>query len=329
MKRRDVIALLGSAVAAPIVWPLSAQAQRPVMPVIGYLRSGSRATSANNDAAFRQGLKSSGYVEGQNVAIEYRFAEGQYERLPALAADLVRRQVAAIYAGDIGSALAAKAVATTIPMVFRIGGDPVSFGLVASLNRPGGNITGVSLLSTTTTAIRLQMLHEAAPQAVIIGALMNPANPQAEPNTREAQEAARKLGLQLHVLNASSEHDIDAAFATLVQRRAEALLIDGDSFFNNRSDQLAALTARHTMPAIFTTRGFPDAGGLMSYGASNIDADRIGGVYTGRILKGDKPADLPVQQSTKVELIINLKTAKALGLTIPLTLLGRADEVIE
>jgi putative ABC transport system substrate-binding protein len=326
MKRRDFITLLGGAAAA---WPLAARAQRPAMPVIGLLRSGSRAASAKLDGAFRQGLASSGYVDGRNVAVEYRYAEGQYDRLPALAADLVRQQVTVIYTGGNAEAVAAKAAATTTPIVFRIGGDPVGLGLVASLNRPGGNITGVSFLSTTTMAIRLQMLHEAAPKAVVIGALMNPANPNAEPNTKELLEAAKKLGLQLHVLNANSEHDIDAAFATLVQRRAGALVIDGDSFFDNRHDRLAALTARHAMPAIYANRGFPDAGGLMSYGASNVDADHLGGVYVGRVLKGEKPADLPVQQSTKVELILNLKTAKALGLTVPLTLLGRADEVIE
>jgi putative ABC transport system substrate-binding protein len=282
-----------------------------------------------NLTAFRQGLGSIGYVEGRNVAIEYRYADFLNDRLPALAAELIRRQVALIYAGDTPAAVAAKAANTTIPIVFRTGADPVSLGLVASLNRPGGNITGVAFLSTTTEAIRLQMLHEAVPKAAVIGALVNPANPNAEPNTREAQEAARKLGLELHVLPASSDQDIDAAFATLVQRRVGALAIDGDNFLANRMVQLAILSARHAMPASYTTHDFPDAGGLMSYGASTIDADRVGGVYVGRILKGDKPADLPVQQAVKVELIINLKTAKALGVVFPLTLLGRADEVIE
>jgi putative ABC transport system substrate-binding protein len=258
-----------------------------------------------------------------------RYTDFQNDRLPALAADLLRRQVALIYAGDVGAAVAAKAANTTIPIVFRTGVDPVSLGLVASLNRPDGNITGVSFLVTTTVAIRLQMLHEAVPKAAVVGALVNPTNPAAEPQTREAQEAARKLGLELHVLHASSDQDIDAAFATLVQRRAGALAIDGDPFFASRLVQLAILSARHTIPAIYPQRDFPDAGGLMSYGASNIDADRLAGVYAGRILKGDKPADLPVQQSVKVELIINLKTAKALGVDFPLTLLGRADEVIE
>jgi putative ABC transport system substrate-binding protein len=299
------------------------------MPVIGYLRSSTAAGAAKNLAAFRQGLGSMGYVEGRNVAIEYRYTDFQNDRLPVLAADLARQQMALIYAADNAAALAAKAATTTIPIVFRIGTDPVSLGLVASLSQPGGNITGVSFLTTTTAAIRLQMLHEAVPKAAVVGALMNPANPNAEPNTREAQESARKLGLDLQVLHASSDQDIDAAFATLIQRRAGALVIDGGTFLNTRIVQLAILSARHAMPAIFPQRDFPDAGGLMSYGASNIDADRLGGVYAGRILKGDKPADLPVQEAVKVELIINLKTARVLGITFPLPLLGRADEVIE
>jgi putative ABC transport system substrate-binding protein len=325
MRRREFIGLVGGAAA----WPLAARAQQRPMPVIGYLKSGSAAGAVKNLAAFRQGLGSTGYVEGQNVAIEYRYADNQYDRLPALAAELIGRQVALIYAGDNPASVAAKAANTTIPIVFRTGGDPVSMGLVASLNRPGGNITGVAFLSTTTQAIRLQMLHEAVPKAAVIGVLANPTNPNSEPNTREALEAARKLGLELHVLHASSDQDIDAAFATLVQLRAGALAIDGDTFFASRLVQLAILSARHAMPAIYTVRDFPDAGGLMSYGASNTDADRLGGVYAGRILKGDKPGDLPVQQAVKVELIINLKTAKALSVDFPLTLLGRADEVIE
>jgi putative ABC transport system substrate-binding protein len=324
MRRRDFIRLVGGAAAA--MWPLAARAQRSALPVIGYLGTNS---ITSRDAAFRQGLGSSGYVAGQNVTIEYRYADDQYDRLSTLAADLVRRQVAVIYAGDNGAALAAKAATTTIPIVFHTGADPVALGLVASLNRPGGNITGVTFLRTETVAIRLQMLHEAAPKAVIIGLLVNPANPNAEPNAREAEEAARKLGLELHVLNASSEHDIDAAFATLIQQHAGALVIDGNATFNNRVKQFAALTARHALPAIFPNRDFPDAGGLMSYGASSNEADRTGGVYVGRILKGEKAADLPVQQSTRVELILNLKTARALGISLPLTLLGRADEVIE
>jgi putative ABC transport system substrate-binding protein len=326
MRRREFIAWLGGAAAA---WPIAARAQQRALPVIGYLRSSSAEGFEHELAAFRQGLGSTGYVEGQNVAIDYRYADNHYDRLPALAADLVRRQVASIYAGENAAALAAKAANTTIPIVFRIGADPVNLSLVASLNRPGGNITGVSFLSTTTVAIRLQMLHEAAPNAAVIAALINPSNPNAEPNTRETQEAARKLGLDLHVLHASSDQDIDAAFATLVQRRAGALAIDGDVFFSGRIVQLASLAARHAIPAIYPSRDFPDAGGLMSYGTSNTDADRLAGVYVGRVLKGDKPADLPVQQAVKVELIINLKTAKALGITFPLMLLGRAEGVIE
>jgi ABC-type uncharacterized transport system substrate-binding protein len=326
MRRREFITLLGGAATA---WPVATRAQQPAMPVIGYLRSGSAAGNVRNLVAFRQGLGSIGYVEGRNVAIEYRYADNQNDRLPVLAADLVRRQVALLYAGDNPAAVAAKAAATTIPIVFRIGTDPINLGLVASLNRPGGYITGVSFLATTTAAIRLQMLHEAVPKAGVIGALVNPTNPNAEPDTGEMQEAARKLGLELHVFNAGSVQDIDAAFATLVQRRAGALAIGGDTFFNEQIVQLAILSARHAMPAIYTQRVFPDAGGLMSYGASGVDADRVAGGYVGRILKGDKPADLPVQQSVKVELIINLKTGKALGVDFPLTLLGRADEVIE
>jgi putative ABC transport system substrate-binding protein len=236
-------------------------------------------------------------------------------------------QEAARQRGDRGSRT--HEAPTTIPVVFRIGSDPIELGLVPSLSRPGGNLTGVSFLATATVAIRLQMLHEAVPNATIMGQLVNPTNPNAEPNTREAQEAAHKLGLELHVVNATSAQEIDTAFATLVQRRAQALVIDGGSLFSNRRQQLAALTTRYAMPAIFVQREFPDAGGLMSYGASNVDADRLGGVYVGRVLKGEKPADLPVQQSVKVELIINIITAKVLGVTFPLTLLGRADEVIE
>jgi putative tryptophan/tyrosine transport system substrate-binding protein len=326
MQRREFITLIGSAAAA---WPLAARAQQQAMPVVGYLRSASRTASLSNDAAFRDGFGSLGFVEGRNLAIDYRYAENQNDRLPALAADLVRRQVKLFYAGDNLAAVTLKAATTTIPIVFRIGGDPIQLGLVPSLNRPGGNLTGVSFLTTTTGAIRLQMLHEAVPNAAVMGLLINPANPQAEPGTREAQEAARKLGLELHVVGASNVQEIDAAFAAIVQRHVQALVIDGDPLFFARRQQLAVLTVRHAMPAIYGSRGFPDAGGLMSYGASNIDADRLGGVYVGRILKGDKPADLPVQQSVKVELIINMITAKALGVTFPLTLLGRADEVIE
>jgi putative ABC transport system substrate-binding protein len=274
-------------------------------------------------------LSEAGYVEGQNVTIEYRWAEGQADRLPALAADLVRRRVAVIATLANVATVAAKAATTTVPIVFTIGGDPVTMGLVDSLNRPGGNITGVSFLSSAVMAKMLEVLHEVAPNTAVIAALVNPANPQAEADTGEAQEAARFLGLQVHVLNARNESDIDTAFATLVQRHAGALLIEGDGLFVTRMKQLVVLTARHATPAIYQGRDFPDAGGLMSYGASRANALRVAGVYAGRILKGEKPADLPVQQSTKVELIINLTTAKALGITVPISLLGRADEVIE
>ena len=325
MKRRDFITLLGGATAA---WPLAARAQQ-AMPVVGYVRSGSRAASSHIETAFRQGLSSMGFVESRNVAVEYRYAENQNDRLPPLVADLVRQQVALIYAADNATAIVAKAATATMPIVFRIGGDPVQLRLVASLNRPGGNMTGVSFLSTATMAIRLQMLGEAVPNAIVIGLVVNPSNPSAELDIREAQEAARKLGLELHVVSASNVEEIDAAIARLVQQRVQALIIEGDTLFTNRHRQFAALTMRHALPAISTTREFVDAGVLMSYGASNVDADRLGGIYVGRVLKGDKPADLPVQQSVKVELIMNLITARTVSLTIPLSLLGRADEVIE
>jgi putative ABC transport system substrate-binding protein len=264
-----------------------------------------------------------------HVAIDYQYAENQNDRLMALTADLLRQPVAVIYAGDNITAVMVKSATTTIPVVFRIGGDPIQLGLVTSLSRPDGNMTGVSFLGTATGAIRLQMMREAVPNAAVMGLLVNPANPNAELDTQEAQNAARKLGLELHVVGASNAQEIDTAFATLVQQRAHALVIDGDTLFSNRRQQLTALTVHHTMPAIYAFREFPDAGGLMSYGASNVDADRLGGIYVGRILKGDKPADLPVQQAVKVELIINLITAKVLGITLPPTLLARADEVIE
>jgi len=303
MRRRTFITLLGGAAVA---WPGVTRAQRQPMPVIGYLRSGSRAASSQVEAAFRQGLSSMGFIEGRNVAIDYQYAENQNDRLVMV-----------------------KSATTTIPVVFRIGGDPIQLGLVTSLSRPDGNMTGVSFLGTATGAIRLQMMREAVPNAAVMGLLVNPANPNAELDTQEAQNAARKLGLELHVVGASNAQEIDTAFATLIQQRAHALVIDGDTLFSNRRQQLTALTVHHTMPAIYAFREFPDAGGLMSYGASNVDADRLGGIYVGRILKGDKPADLPVQQAVKVELIINLITAKVLGITLPPTLLARADEVIE
>jgi putative ABC transport system substrate-binding protein len=326
MRRREFITLVGSAATA---WSIAVRAQQPAMPVVGFLSTESLEISRDQVTAFRQGLSDAGYVEGQNVTIEYRWAEGQAERLPVLAADLVRRRVAVIASLTNVATVAAKAATTAIPIVFTIGGDPVKMGLVSSLNRPGGSITGVSFLSTGTAAKRLELLHQVAPNATVIAALINPANPQSEADTKEAQEAADVLGLRLQALSASNQGDIDMAFATLVQRHAGALVIEGDPLFAIRMKQLVVLTARRAIPTIFSGREFPDAGGLMSYGANRANALRVSGLYSGRILKGEKPADLPVQQSTKVELIVNLTTAKALGLTIPPGILVTADEVIE
>jgi putative ABC transport system substrate-binding protein len=326
MRRREFITLLGSAAA----WPLAARGQQTAMPVIGLLGSASPDLWTDRLRAFRRGLSETGYVEGRNVAIEYRWAEGQNDRLPALAADLVRQKVAVIsvLGGTVG-ALAAKAATTTIPIVLFSAGDPVMMGLVASLNRPGGNITGVSDLSAQLGPKRLELLHELVPTATTIALLVNPSNPLAETQSKDLQAAARALGLQLHILHAGTEHEFDTVFATVAQLRAGALVIGVDGFFTNRMEQLAALTVRHAVPTIYINREFAAAGGLISYGGSRADAYRLVGIYTGRILKGEKPADLPVQQATKVELFINFKTAKALGLTVPLSLLGRADEVIE
>jgi ABC-type uncharacterized transport system substrate-binding protein len=322
--RREFIRLVGGAAA----WPLTAHAQQPAMPAIGFLGTDSPHLRARRLRAFRNGLSEAGYDEGWNVTIEFRWADGQYDRLATLAADLVQRRVSVIVVNG-PAALAAKAATTTIPIVFVVGFDPIKLGLVASLNRPGGNLTGVSLLNAELAPKRLAMLHELVPSATIIALLVNPANPNAETLSQDTQAAARTLGLKLHVLNASTERDFDAAFATLLQQRAGALVIGTDGFFVGQSERLAALTVRHAMPAIFQSWEFSAAGGLMSYAGSDTDANRLMGIYTGRILNGEKPADLPVQQSTKVELFINLKTAKALGLTVPLIMQMTADEVIE
>jgi putative tryptophan/tyrosine transport system substrate-binding protein len=328
MNRREFITLLGGAVA----WPLAARAQQqqPKMPVVGLLGATTAQGFAAQLTAFRQGLSEAGFVDGRNVAIEYRWAEDQYDRLPAMAADLVRSQVAVIATiGGNAASLAAKAATATIPVVFHGSVDPVEAGLVASLNRPGGNVTGVVTLNIDTGQKRLELLHELLPAATTIGLLLNPTNAGAEIQSKDLPAAARTLGLQLRIVHASTEHDFDPAFATLSQARAGGLVIGTDGFLVSQSAQLAALAVRHALPAIFQYRAFVTAGGLMSYGGSVTDSYRLSGVYTGRILKGEKPADLPVQQATKVELIINLKTARTLGLTFPITLLGRADEVIE
>ena len=330
MRRREFIALFGGAAASPVLWPLAAHAQQRSLPVIGFLSSQSPNVYAIRLRAFHQGLKEAGYVEGQNVAIEYRWAEGHNDRLPVLAAELVHRQVAVLHAGGTPSAFAAKAATAAIPIVFEVAVDPVKVGLIASLNRPGGNLTGVTNLNVEVGPKKLELLHELVPTATVIALLVNPTSPDiAEPYTQALQAAAPALGLQLHVLRASTERDFDTVFATLVQLRAGALDITPDVFFTARSEQLAALTLRNAVPAIYEYRPFAAAGGLMSYGASQTDNYRLVGIYVGRILRGEKPGDLPVQRSTKVELIINLKTAKAFGLSVPLSLLGRADEVIE
>jgi putative ABC transport system substrate-binding protein len=326
MRRREFITLLSGAAA----WPVTARAQQPAMPAIGFLSIASPELYADRLRAFRQGLSETGYVDGRNLMIEYRWAGSEYDRLPTLAADLVRRQVAVIATGGgVVTVRAAKAATATIPIVFQMGADPVALGVVASLNRPGGNVTGVASLNVELGPKRLELLHELVPTAALVGVLVNPTNPNAESLTRDLLAAARTLELKLHVLHAGTEHDFDQAFATLVQLRAGGLVIGTDGIFTSRSRQLAALAIRHGVPTIYQYRDFAAAGGLVSYGGSSTDPYRQLGVYTGRVLKGEKPADLPVQQATKVEFVINLKAAKALGLTVPLTLLGRADEIIE
>ena len=326
MKRREFITLLGGAAA----WPVAAWAQQPAMLVIGFLDSKSPEGSAHLVAEFRRGLNGSAFIEGQNVAIEFRWAQNNYDQLPALAADLVRRRVDVIAATGGPAALAAKAASATIPIVFRVAADPIAAGLVASLSRPGGNVTGVTSLNLEVGPKRLEFLHELVPTATIMAALVNPTNPSnADMLSRDLQATARLLGLQLHLLHASSDADIDAVFATLTELRAGGLVIGTDAFFTDRNEKLAALALRYRIPTIYQSRAFVAAGGLMSYGGSFADSYRLAGVYTGRILKGEKPANLPVEQTTKVELFINLKTAKMLGITAPTSILVRADQVIE
>jgi putative ABC transport system substrate-binding protein len=325
-RRREFITLLGGAAVA---WPLAARAQQAAMPVVGYLSSQSPDLDGPPQRAFRQGLTQAGFVEGRNVGFEYRWANNALGRLPELAADLVSRKVSVIYAaGGPSPALAAKSATASIPIVFRLGVDPVAAGLVASLNRPGGNLTGFTTLNVEVGQKKLEVIHEVMPAAPIT-LLVNPTNRSTEAQVRDAQAAARLLGRDLQILRASTEREFDVAFANLAQQRAGGLSIAADPFFSSHIEKLAALTLRHRVPAIHQFREFAAAGGLMSYGASTMESSRLAGIYTGRILKGEKPADLPVQQATKIKLVINMKTAKALGLTFPLTLLGRADEVIE
>jgi putative ABC transport system substrate-binding protein len=318
--------LLGSSAAA---WPPAARAQQTTPLVIGFLSSRATGDAPQLLSALRQGLKESGFVEGQNVTIEYRFAGNQNERLPKLAADLVQRQVTVIFAAAVPAAVAAKAATTNIPIIFEMGADPVRQGLVSSLNRPGSNLTGVTSLNTEVAPKRLQLLHELLPTARTVALLVNPTNPAAKDQLATTLSVANGVGLDVHAFNVSSERDFDSTFASLMQMHAGGLVISSDVFFTARQEQIAALVLRNKIPAVYESREFVAAGGLMGYGGNLTDAYRLGGIYAGRVLKGEKPADLPVQQSTKVELFLNLKTAKALGINVPLPMLGRADEVIE
>jgi putative tryptophan/tyrosine transport system substrate-binding protein len=325
LRRRELIRLVGGAAA----WPFAARAQQPAMPVIGFMNASTPKAGAVLLAAFRQGLSEAGYTADHNIKIEYRWAEGHYDRLPAMAADLVRRQVTVLAATGTPAALAAKAAAAVLPIVFETGGDPVTLGLVASLNRPGGNVTGVTQLSSELVSKRLGLLHDLIPTATVVGFLVNPADPRTQAQERDMQEAAHVLGLQIHFLNTNTEAEIDAAFAALVQLRAGALIVGTGDAFTRRRERLVALAARQRVPVMYQYREFVAAGGLMSYGASLTDSYRLAGVCTGRVLKGEKPADLPVMQASKFELVINMKTAKGLGLEVPLGLSAGADEVIE
>jgi putative ABC transport system substrate-binding protein len=326
MQRREFITLLGGAAAG---WPLAARAQQPSLPVIGYLESASQGQFADLIPAFRKGLSETGYIDGQNVRIEYRWADGQYDRLPTLAAELVRGHATLIFTTALISAQAAKAVTTTIPIVFVSGPDPVQLGLVASLNRPGGNLTGVTLFTSTVAAKRLQLLRELLPAITTFAFIVNPSNTRADSDIQEIETAAVALGQQIIVAKAGTDRDFETAFATLAQRQIQALVIGGDPFFNSQAQQLVALATHYAIATIYPLREFAAVGGLMSYGSSVSDAYRQAGIYAGRILKGAKPAELPVMQPTKFELVINLKTAKTLGLTVPPSLLTRADEIIE
>ena len=327
MKRREFIAVLGGAVLSSACWPLAARAQQPAMPLVGYVSSASE--DASYMAAFRQGLADLDYSEGRNVAIEFRWADGKFERLPELIADLMQRRAAVIAVGGITSGLAAKAATTATPIVFLAADDPVKFGLVTSLNRPGGNATGLNLLTSELTTKRLELIRDVLPPASVVAVLVNPRSPESEPQTRDIERVARSVGQQIRILNASNDRDIDAVFATLVEARDAGLLVTNDALFSSSRDQIVALAASRAIPTIYDRRAYADAGGLMSYGTHYLDGRRRLGSYAAKILNGAKPADLPVEQSTKFEFVLNVKTAKTLGLDVPDRLLALADEVIE